>query len=143
MDVRTILEAKGAQVVTMPADGTVTEAAEHLVANDIGVVVISDGGEALKGILSERDISRAIVDNGGNIADRLVSELMHTRIVTCEPDDSIIDAFTLMNSNRIRHLPVVDDGRLVGMVSMRDVADSWREAMEIEIERLQQSIGGE
>ncbi len=141
MDVRTILETKGAKIVTMPPDGTVTEAAKNLVANNIGVVVISDGGDGLIGILSERDISRAVVDHGGNIADRLVGELMQTRVVTCDLDASIIDAITLMNSNRIRHLPIVDDGRLVGMVSMRDVADCWREAMEIEIERLQQVAG--
>ncbi len=140
MDVRSILESKGAGVVTIAPEGTVSEAAQHLIANDIGALVVTDGGGRLAGIISERDISRAVADAAEYIADKPVSELMKTRVVICEAHASIIDIITLMNQNRIRHLPVMDGDELIGVVSMRDVSDVWQDAMEKEIERLQRSL---
>jgi CBS domain-containing protein len=140
MDVRSILEIKGAGVVTIAPEGTMSEAAQRLIANDIGAVVVTDGGGRLAGIISERDISRAVAADAGRLAERQVGELMKTRVVTCEVHASIIDVITLMNQNRIRHLPVMDGDELVGVVSMRDVSDVWQDAMEKEIERLQRSL---
>lgn len=140
MDVGSILESKGAGVVTIAPEGSVSEAAQRLTANDIGAVVIIDGDGRLAGIISERDISRAVADDAGLLADKQVSELMKTRVVTCETHASIVDVITLMNQNRIRHLPVMDGDELVGVVSMRDVSDVWLLAMENEIEQLQRSL---
>ncbi len=140
MDVRTILQMNGGNVVTVTPESTITEAAGQLIAHDIGVVVVTDADGQLSGILSERDISRAVADSAARIAEIKVGDLMETRVITCAIDDSIIDAVTLMNNDRIRHLPVLDGERVVGIVSMRDVSNVWQTAMGEELERLQRSI---
>ena len=140
MDVRAILEIKGTGVVSIAPEGSVAEVAQRLLDNDIGAVIVTGGDGRIAGIISERDISRAVTRDAGDLADRPVSELMKTRVVTCEIDASIVDVITLMNRNRIRHLPVMDGDELVGVVSMRDVSDVWQDTMEQEIERLQLSL---
>ncbi len=99
---------------------------ERLSALNIGAMpVCGAGGDGLIGIISERDIVRGFARMGGRLTERHVRDLMTKEVVTCGPDDSMADAESRMNKHHIRHLPVVDRGKLIGMLSIRDVT-AWR-----------------
>jgi CBS domain-containing protein len=134
MKVREILEHKGRRVVTIRPDATVSTAVHRLALERIGALVVSEDGGSIAGILSERDIVRALVEDGGAIMgpDRRVADLMTTGVRTCGPDDSVKGVMADMTRHRFRHMPVVEDGRLAGLVSIGDVVKSRLEEMELE-----------
>ena len=117
-----ILATKGPEVVTVPSSTTVAEATAKLTQFRIGAVIVSDDdGATATGILSERDIVRALADEGAAALDRRVAEVMTVEVHTCEPTATLEDLMEAMTARRIRHIPVVADGRLVGVVSIGDV----------------------
>jgi CBS domain-containing protein len=133
--VKRILEDKGGDVETSAADATVHQVAATLAEKKIGAVVILDGG-TIAGILSERDIVRAVARDGTGALEKSAGTYMTERVVTCTRDDTINDVMQKMTAGRFRHLPVVEDGALLGIVSIGDVvkrriAEVEREASEM------------
>lgn len=111
-------------VTVIREDETMREAAERLANDDIGVLPITDASKMLKGILTDRDIVVHVIARGKDIDNTRARELEQGEIVTLRPNDSIQHACDLMAQHKVRRLPVVDQGRIVGMVSQADVAKS-------------------
>lgn len=143
MMVEEILKAKGSDIVTMPQNASVAEAARLLKEKRIGAVVISDDGARVLGILSERDIVHALVEFAAAALEMRVSELMTQDVVTCAPEDRIAGLMARMTERRIRHLPVIKDGVLDGMVSIGDVVKSRIEEIESEASAMRDFITGQ
>ena len=132
MKVSAILQSKGSSVKTITAGASVRELSQRLKFDAVGaMVVLSDGGR-LAGIISERDVARGLADHGAALPSLPVSELMTTGVVTCGPDDSIASISKIMTQRRIRHLPVLEDGELVGMVSIGDVLKYRLDEIQLE-----------
>lgn len=121
MRVAQILESKGRKVITTPADATVNDAVNTLTDNTVGVTVATTDSGEVAGILSERDVVRGLARHGAALLPMPITALMSTSVITCQPDASIEDVMELMTSNQVRHLPVVEDGQLVGLLSIVDV----------------------
>lgn len=120
MTVRAILDLKGRDVVIIAPEKTLADAAELLSENRIGALVVVVG-ERVSGILSERDIVRAVARDGAAALANKVSDKMTGTVVTCGPQDTMAAVMNRMTAGRFRHLPVVDNGRLSGIVSIGDV----------------------
>ena len=134
MRIADILQDKGTNVTTVPIEATVADAIGLLVELKIGAIPVSDDGTRLEGIVSERDVVRA-VSQGADFATMKVGELMTSTVHTCSPDSTLAEVMTLMIERRIRHVPVVRDEALVGILSIRDLVDA--RLREAEIERQQ------
>ncbi|WP_436756768.1 CBS domain-containing protein [Streptosporangium sp. V21-05] len=132
MLIGTILQGKGAEVATVRPDATVTALLAMLAEKNIGAVVVSEDGSSIAGIVSERDVVRRLHDRGAGVLDEPVSSIMTTEVRTCPPDADVDDLRQTMTTHRIRHVPVVDAGRLAGIVSIGDVVKSSIEALETE-----------
>jgi CBS domain-containing protein len=130
-----ILQAKGSEVATVGAATTVADALTELRDRNIGALVVSDDGATLDGIVSERDIVRALADRGAAVLDEHVSNLMSTDVATTDRHATAEQLMSLMTDRRIRHIPIVEDGSLVGIVSIGDVVKS--RVGELETERHQ------
>jgi CBS domain-containing protein len=142
MTVRAILEAKGSQVATTRSDATVAVVLRKLKIGNYGALVVSDDGEAVQGIISERDIVRALADQGNDLLDSPVSKLMTREVRTCSMSDKVKDLMAVMTRYRIRHLPVLEDGKLAGLISIGDVVKSRVDELETETSVLRDYIGG-
>ncbi|WP_448659797.1 CBS domain-containing protein [Sphingomonas sp. CJ99] len=139
MTIAAILNGKGSEVVSIPADRPVREAVALLATRRIGCVpVMADG--AVAGVFSERDVIYALEREGAAALDRPVSELMTAPAITVSPHDAVIAALSLMTQRRIRHLPVVDGGKLVGFVSIGDLVKFRIDRIEQEAEALRSYI---
>jgi CBS domain-containing protein len=121
MTIARILAAKGRDVVTTQPHRTLAEVAEVLVAKNIGAVVVADDQGSVLGILSERDIVRAVANRGTTLFNDAVSVHMTTDVITTTEDESVYAAMEKMTNERSRHLPVIKDKKLVGVVSIGDV----------------------
>ena len=121
MHVSDLLEAKGATVATIPPDVTVGAAVADLARHGVGALVVSADGVRIDGIVSERDVVRRLSEHRPSLLDEPVSSIMSTAVRTCAPEDSIESIQATMTEERIRHLPVVRDGALCGIVSIGDV----------------------
>lgn len=132
MSIQNILRRKGNKVATVTSASTIANAAHRLRLERIGALVVSDDGKQIAGILSERDIVQGLSEHGLHVADMPVSALMSHHVVTCGPDASVTDVMRIMTQHRIRHVPVVAEGRLQGIVSIGDVVKSRLEDMELE-----------
>lgn len=134
MTLHEILKIKGATVHTIEPTASLAECAHKLVEHNVGSLIVCDrqAGEKLVGIITERDILHVSAQYDGALASRRVAEHMSTHLITATPDDSVEVAMGLMTENRVRHLPVMWRGRLVGVVSIGDVvkAQHARLAME-------------
>lgn len=142
MTVRAILEAKGSQVATIPADATIQVALDKLKIGNYGALVVSDDGKAVQGIISERDIVRAMADHGNDLLTTPVGKLMTRQVHTCLLSDKVKELMAVMTRHRIRHVPVVEDGRLCGLISIGDVVKSRVDELETETSVLRDYIGG-
>ena len=131
MIIRSILKSKGSTVETVGPDKSIQEVARILYQKKIGAVIVMQNNE-IKGVLSERDIVRGLTRSGDSVVDLPVSALMSREVRTCRPDAEIRAVMRLMTDHRIRHLPVVDNGVLCGIVSIGDVVKSRLEDMEME-----------
>ncbi|MFT4960583.1 MAG: CBS domain-containing protein [Paracoccaceae bacterium] len=143
MLVHQILKSKpGSGVQSVPENTKVAEAARILAENRIGTVVVSEDGKTADGILSERDIVRELAKTGGGCLDRSVGEYMTRKLVTCTPQSSIEDVLHQMTNGRFRHMPVVEDGVMVGLISIGDVVKAQLSHLAMEKEALQGMIMG-
>ncbi|HMK68388.1 MAG TPA: CBS domain-containing protein [Stellaceae bacterium] len=142
MNVETILKTKGATVVTIAPSATISEAVALLSRKRIGALVVSTDGREPLGILSERDIVHGLGQRGASLLDAKVDELMTRSVITCAPQDRLADLMALMTERRIRHLPVLDGGRLAGVVSIGDVVKNRLDEMEWESSSLKTYIAG-
>ncbi len=140
MNVETILKAKGRSVATIAPAETVRAAVELLRSKGIGALVVSGDGERVDGILSERDVVHALAERGAQLLDLPVSALMTRHVFTCKPGDGIAELMAEMTERRIRHLPVVENGRLAGIVSIGDVVKNRVDEVEAEASSLRQFI---
>lgn len=120
MTIGAILKSKGHEVLSLPSTATVKQAVDLFAERRIGAVPIVDEGE-VAGIFSERDVTYALSREGAAVLDRTLAEVMTTAVQTVSPADPVIGALSLITRRRIRHLPVVDEGRLVGFVSIGDL----------------------
>jgi CBS domain-containing protein len=136
MTIARILATKGRKVSTTQAHRTLSEALALLAAQNIGALVVSDGQGAVLGILSERDIVRAIGKGGSSALDDVVSKHMTARVTTTTEGECVSAAMEKMTNQRFRHLPVISEGRLVGLVSIGDLV-KYRLA---EMEQQQQAM---
>ena len=121
MTVRAILDLKGRDVTTIAPDKTLGDAASLLSQHKIGALVVTGADRRVTGILSERDIVRAVSTGGAAALDEKIASRMTREVVTCGPHDTIAELMGHMTAGRFRHLPVVEGGRLVGIVSIGDV----------------------
>ena len=140
MKVEQLLSGKGRQVVTIKTHSTIDALAHRLRLEKIGAVVVSDDGETVDGIISERDVATGLAEHGSQLRAMTVSELMTKHVVTCTPDDDIRDIMHLMTLKRIRHLPVMADGKLAGVISIGDVVKNRLEDMQMEANVLRDYI---
>jgi CBS domain-containing protein len=141
MKISDILAHKGGETITLPADATVREFVAVLVENRIGAVVVVDGDDVL-GIVSERDVVRVLNERGTDTLDVEVRDLMTVDVATCLPEDDVDRIAETMTERRIRHLPVVVEGRLQGVVSIGDVVKSRIGELEQERGHLEHYIAG-
>ena len=142
MKVRTMLAQKGDRVLTIRTDATISAAIEILTAEKIGALVASDDGAAVLGILSERDVVRGLREHGEALLSMKVAEFMTTPVKTCELTDDIQDIMAQMTRSRIRHLPVVEEAKLRGMISIGDVVKNRLEELEAEASALRDYVSG-
>jgi CBS domain-containing protein len=115
-----VLRNKGADVVTIRPDTPVSDLLSLLVGRNIGAVVVTSG-DAVVGIVSERDVVHCVFGRGGQLLSTPVSDIMSSNVVTCVPEDEVDNLMRTMTERRIRHLPVVVDGALIGIVSIGDM----------------------
>ncbi|HET6259366.1 CBS domain-containing protein [Pseudonocardia sp.] len=132
MKIADILAAKGRTVHSVLPWLTVGEVAERLGRLGVGAVLVCDENRAIRGIVSERDIVRALGRDGAALLTKQVSEVMTRHVSTCEPEETVAHAMARMTAGRYRHLPVVVDGALVGMVSIGDLVKNRLREMELE-----------
>jgi len=142
MNVETILGTKGRAVATIRPEDTVGAAVEALVSGNIGALVASEDGEHVDGIVSERDIVHALARHGDALLALTVAEVMTRSVVTCDPTESVAELMAEMTNRRIRHLPVVENGLLCGIVSIGDVVKNRLDEIEYEARSLRSFIAG-
>jgi len=151
MRIADILRTKGSAVATVTATTTVTGLLAELAVHNIGAMVVigtgtggqerSDSGAGtLVGIVSERDVVRHLREHGADLLLRPVADIMTAVSVTCHPDDPVDDLAALMTNNRVRHVPVLDQGRLTGIVSIGDVVKIRMEELQAEQQQLRDYI---
>lgn len=142
MLIRQILAAKGSDVVATRPDATIAEVAKLLREKRIGAVVVIDRSDRLTGIISERDIARGVDVHGAKLQDLKVRDLMTADVISCSPDDGLQKLMQIMTEGRVRHLPVVEDGKLLGIISIGDVVKHRLQELEQETHMLQDYITG-
>ena len=142
MNVETILRNKGREVTTIRPDETVGAAVNALISRNIGALVASDDGDNVDGIISERDIVHALFRHGTGLLSLTVAEAMTRSVVTCDPTESVGELMAEMTNRRIRHLPVVRDGKLCGIVSIGDLVKNRLDEIEYEARSLRSFIAG-
>jgi len=139
MNVQTILGDKGSEVATISAQATVADAVKVLGERKIGALPVVDGGE-IAGIMSERDVIYCLRDHGPEVLDWPVARVMSSPAVTVDPSTPVLNALALITQRRIRHLPVVANGRLVGIVSIGDLVKHRIERIENEAAAMREYI---
>lgn len=132
MNVTTILSAKGREVETIAPTATVAEAAKIMSDRRIGALVITGAGDRITGIVSERDIVRALARHGAGALRLPLNDVMTRKVVTCGPKDSVSNLMEQMTAGKFRHLPVVDADKLAGIISIGDVVKIRLAELEIE-----------
>jgi CBS domain-containing protein len=108
----------------------------HLTERRIGAILVMNGNDAVGGIISERDIVRALSRNGADVLTQKVSDVMTRDVRSCSCHDTIAEVMNIMTQGRVRHLPVIDDGKLVGLISIGDVVKQRLDDAELEVESL-------
>lgn len=131
MRIADILRSKGSVVATVTQTTTVTGLLADLALQNVGAMVVI-GPDGVVGIVSERDVVRQLHEQGPGLLRKQVGEIMSSEVLTCGPDDHIDDLAALMTNNRIRHIPVLDGGRLAGIVSIGDVVKHRMEELQAE-----------
>ncbi|PHS22967.1 MAG: inosine-5-monophosphate dehydrogenase [Robiginitomaculum sp.] len=140
MNAEAILQSKGHEVVTINPEDTVLEAAKVLDKNRIGAAVVTEANGKVCGVLSERDVARQVARQGAEALQRPVSESMSRNVITAKLDDSLDMLLSCMTDRRIRHLPVMDKAKLVGVISIGDVVKRKITETEAEAEAMKAYI---
>jgi|SRR5687767_10368949 CBS domain-containing protein len=140
MRIADVLRTKGSTVATVEPGTTVTELLAALSEYNIGAMVVLAADGSVAGIVSERDVVRRLNEHGAALLDRSVSDIMTTEVFSCGPDDSVDSLTVLMTERRIRHVPVIDGGRLTGIVSIGDVVKSRIKKLEEDQQQLEAYI---
>lgn len=141
MRISDVLRSKGSTVVTIEPDRTILDVVRTLVAHNIGATVVMEGGRPV-GIVSERDILRLTAKAPEGLVTTSVRSLMTRELVTSTPEDDLDHVMNLMTNHRVRHLPILEDGRLVGIVSIGDVVNRLRSESEETNRHLMSYIAG-
>jgi CBS domain-containing protein len=139
MRIADVLRGKGGAVVTIKPDATVAELITGLADHNIGAMVVA-GPDGVKGIVSERDVVRQLHTHGASVLSLPVEKIMTTVVSTCTKEDTVDSLTLLMTENRVRHVPVLEDGKLIGIVSIGDVVKTRMQELETEHEQLQSYI---
>jgi CBS domain-containing protein len=137
-----ILSGKGAFVATIPRDATVAETVDELHCHGVGALVVSSDGAHIDGIVSERDVVRWLNSQRRASMDEPVVSIMSSKVFTCSPDDDTESLMAVMTERRIRHVPVVEDGVLRGIVSIGDVVKSTIDGLQKDRKELFDYING-
>ena len=141
MRITDLLRNKGTEVATVEPGAGVTELVAKLAERNVGALPVVEGGQLI-GIVSERDVVRRLHAGGAALLDLTVGDIMTRSVTTCAPGDAVVDLAAIMTTGRFRHLPVVDAGRLVGIVSIGDLVKARIDLLETEREQLQSYIAG-
>lgn len=142
MDVAALLQSKGNDVVTVAPDRLVGEAVTLMETHNVGALVVSADGGSIDGILSERDVVRHLSRRGAELLEQMVSSIATAEVSTCEPGDSVDQLMATMTTGRFRHIPVVVDGQLAGLVSIGDVVKNRVAELELANNQLETYITG-
>jgi CBS domain-containing protein len=137
-----VLDRKGRDVATVRSDATLSDAARRLTEHGIGALVVSDDDVHVAGIVSERDLVRRVAREGAAALERTVASAMTDQVTTCTPGTAVDELYRVLTEQRIRHVPVVEAGRLVGIVSIGDLV-KWRmEELAAEAHHLEDYVRG-
>lgn len=144
MNISDILRHKGSDVITIAPSETVTTLLAALAEHNVGALLVVDsgGGGGVVGVVSERDIVRRIAERGAALLDATVDEIMTSVVVSCTSKDSVDSVAESMTARRVRHMPVIDDDELIGIVSIGDVVSSRIRQLEKDRGQLEQYISG-
>ena len=140
MTVAAILQGKPERLIGLPDSKSLADAAQLLTQEKIGALVVRNAGGEMIGILSERDIVRAVARDGASVLETAVSSIMTKDVICCTPTDSVAEVMGMMTARRFRHLPVKSNGKLIGMVSIGDVVKARVEEAEGEAAQLREYI---
>jgi CBS domain-containing protein len=140
MRVADVLRTKGSEVATVPRKVSVTGLLEDLARHNVGALVVVDDRGAVIGIVSERDVVRRLNERGSSLLTEPVEQIMTSPVVTCDPGEGVDRLAEIMTERRIRHMPVVEDGRLIGIVSIGDVVKSRIQQLESDRQQLESYI---
>ena len=132
MNVEAILKGKGRRVITMRPNSPLATVIRRMRLEHIGAVILSEDGEAIEGILSERDVVNGLVERGADLLDCKAADIMTREVITCAPSDNLKQVMLKMTNKRIRHVPVLQDGHLAGIISIGDVVKHRLEEAELE-----------
>jgi len=139
--IRQLLHQKGGKVCSIDPDATVFDAVAKMAENDIGSVIVLDG-EALIGIITERHYARNVVLKGKSSSTTRIWEIMDRRVITVRPEQSVEECMAIMTDRRVRHLPVMEGEKIVGIVSIGDLVKSIIGDQKFRIDQLEQYIHG-
>lgn len=137
--VKHLLDRKGREIIAIAEDASVLDAIKMLADRSIGSLLVMDG-DTLKGIVTERDYARKVLIKGRSSKTTQVREIMTTEVYTANTDQTVNDCMTVMTEKRIRHLPVVENGEVVGLISIGDLVQAIIADQQAEIEQLAQYI---
>jgi CBS domain-containing protein len=140
MKVASILKAKGPQVATTSPDALIATIARELRDKGIGALVVTEDGTTIGGLIAERDIVHGLAEHGARLLAMPVAKLMTRLVVTCGPEDSLTKVMAQMTRYRIRHVPVVENGRLRGIVSIGDLVKHRLDELETEANVLREAF---
>jgi CBS domain-containing protein len=132
MSVEGILRKKGRNVLFVSPTTRIEEAVDRMKSDKVGALVVSEDGRGIQGIISERDILHALASHGAALMAMAVEDIMTSRVESCHPQDSLKQVMAVMTQRHFRHMPVLDDDGLCGMISIRDVMANRLETAELE-----------
>lgn len=140
MYVNDLLQQKSPDVISVYEHDSVATVATTLVENNIGALIVLDDSDQIVGILSERDLVYGLKDHGANLHEVPIKDLMTTDLVKCHPKDHIIEVMSMMTNRRVRHLPVFDGNKLIGIISIGDLVKNRIDEIETEAQHLRDYI---
>ena len=139
--VKHLLDNKGGAIISIAEDASVLDAITLMADHAVGSLLVMDG-EVLKGIVTERDYARKVIVKGRSSSTTQVGEIMTSKVLTATVRQTVTDCMTIMTEHKIRHLPVVDDGQVIGMISIGDLVQAIIAHQKEEIQHLEQYISG-
>lgn len=143
MYVKQILDTKkSGDVLTIKPTSNIAAATEILAQHGVGALVVSSSGDKADGVLSERDIVRELARRGGHSLQQEVTSIMSSKVISCKPDDTADEVLTVMTKGRFRHMPVIENHVMIGLISIGDVVKARLDELSLEREALEGMISG-